>query len=46
MCVGLVADGLGQMAGYAFGAGTAHERLAEFEWHRLKHTPQPNAGPS
>jgi glycosyl transferase family 2 len=46
MCVGLVADGLGQMAGYAFGPGNAHERLAEFEWHRMKHAPQPNADAS
>jgi len=39
--VGLVFDAAGQMAGYAAGAGVAHERLAAFEWHRLKHTPQP-----
>jgi hypothetical protein len=40
MCVGLAFDALGQMIGYAFGGGTAHERLATFEWHRLKHTPR------
>jgi len=39
MCVGLAADGLGQMAGYALGAGDAHARMAEYEWHRLKHAP-------
>ena len=39
LCVGLVADGIGQMFGYASGAGTAHARLAEFEWHRMKHNP-------
>ena len=39
MCVGLLADGLGQMAGYAFGAGNAHARAAEYEWHRMKHAP-------
>ena len=39
MCVGLVADGIGQMAGYALGAGNAHARMAEFEWHRMNHTP-------
>ncbi len=39
MCVGLVADGIGQMAGYAFGAGNAHAKMAEFEWHRMKHAP-------
>ena len=38
--VGLVADGLGQMAGYALGAGNAHARMAEYEWHRMNHTPR------
>jgi hypothetical protein len=38
LCVGLVCDGLGQMAGYAFGAGDAHRKLAGYEWHRMKHT--------
>jgi len=37
LCAGLVMDGIGQMTGYAFGAGDAHERLARFEWHRMKH---------
>jgi hypothetical protein len=41
--VGLIFDALGQMVGYALGAGTAHERLAAFEWHRLKHTPRGEA---
>ena len=40
LCVGLVADGLGQMAGYALGAGNAHARMAEYEWHRMNHTPR------
>ena len=40
ICVGLVADGIGQMAGYALGAGNAHARLASFEWHRMQHSPQ------
>jgi hypothetical protein len=39
LCVGLMLDGIGQMAGYAFGAGDTHARLAEFEWHRMKHVP-------
>jgi hypothetical protein len=43
LCVGLVMDGAGQMAGYAFGAGNAHARLAEFEWHRMKHVPSSSA---
>ena len=37
MCVGLACDALGQMAGYASGPGEAHARLAEYEWHRMKH---------
>jgi predicted dehydrogenase len=37
--IGLVADGIGQMAGYALGAGDAHARMAEYEWHRTNHTP-------
>lgn len=39
MCIGLVADGIGQMTGYALGAGNAHARMAEYEWHRMNHTP-------
>lgn len=39
VCVGLFFDALGQMTGYALGGGAAHQRLAAFEWHRLKHTP-------
>jgi hypothetical protein len=38
--IGLVADGIGQMAGYALGAGDAHARMAEYEWHRTNHTPR------
>lgn len=34
---GLAMDAAGQMAGYAAGAGTAHARLAEYEWHRTQH---------
>jgi hypothetical protein len=37
LCVGLVFDAIGQMLGYAAGAGNAHERMAEYEWHRMKH---------
>ncbi|MDF2775810.1 MAG: hypothetical protein K0S86_5311 [Geminicoccaceae bacterium] len=46
LCVGLMFDALGQMIGYAAGAGTAHELLATFEWHRLKHTPPSDALPA
>ena len=40
LTIGLVLDGIGQMAGYAFGAGDTHARLAAYEWHRMKHTKQ------
>jgi hypothetical protein len=46
VCVGLTFDAVGQMIGYAAGPGTAHERLATFEWHRLKHTPPSDALPA
>jgi hypothetical protein len=35
--VGLSVDAVGQMLGYAVGAGDAHEKMAEYEWHRMKH---------
>ena len=38
LTLGLVLDGIGQMAGYALGAGEAHSKLAAYEWHRMKHT--------
>ena len=38
LCVGLAFDAAGQLAGYAAGAGEAHEKMAEFEWHRMQHT--------
>ena len=41
--VGRRFDAVGQMVGYALGAGTSHEKLAAFEWHRLKHTPRGEA---
>jgi hypothetical protein len=40
IAVGLVIDGAGQASGYAAGAGTAHQRMARYEWHRLQHTPR------
>lgn len=43
LSVGLVFDALGQLAGYVAGAGAAHRKLAEYEWHRLKHTPRGEA---
>ena len=38
LSIGLALDAAGQMAGYAFGAGSVHAKLAEFEWHRMQHT--------
>jgi hypothetical protein len=32
--VGLVIDGCGELAGYAFGGGQAVSRTSEFEFHR------------
>jgi hypothetical protein len=37
LCIGLTMDAAGQCFGYAAGAGAAHERLSEYEWHRMKH---------
>jgi hypothetical protein len=38
LSVGLAIDAVGQMLGYMLGAGDAHEKMAAYEWHRLKHT--------
>jgi hypothetical protein len=37
IAVGLAIDAVGQMVGYAVGAGDAHEKMAAYEWHRMKH---------
>ena len=37
IAVGLTVDAIGQMAGYAIGAGDAHEKMAAYEWHRMNH---------
>lgn len=39
LAIGLLLDGAGQLAGYALGAGSTHEKLAQYEWHRIRHTP-------
>jgi hypothetical protein len=36
MFVGLLVDGLGQMMGYAAGAGDSIEKVAKYEFHRIK----------
>jgi len=33
---GLAIEGLGQMMGYAFGAGNAAEKVAQYEFHRIQ----------
>ncbi|MBI5396308.1 MAG: Gfo/Idh/MocA family oxidoreductase [Verrucomicrobia bacterium] len=43
--IGLLLDGVGQMLGYASGAGDARSRFAAYEFHRLRHVkPGPSAG--
>ena len=37
LCFGLALDGLGQMAGYVTGEGTASEKAFYFEFHRERH---------
>jgi hypothetical protein len=37
IAVVLTVDAIGQMPGYAAGAGDAHEKMAAYEWHRMKH---------
>jgi hypothetical protein len=39
LCLGLAADGLGQLAGYLLGRGNALDRLAAYEFHRFRHVP-------
>jgi hypothetical protein len=36
--VGLLVDGLGQLVGYAAGAGDSIEKVAKYEFHRVKQT--------
>jgi glycosyl transferase family 2 len=37
LAVGLALDALGQMTGYAFGAGESHRKLARYEFRRIDH---------
>jgi GT2 family glycosyltransferase len=37
LVIGLVLDGLGQSVGYAFGAGSAADQVARYEFHRSRH---------
>ena len=46
LCVGLAVDAIGQMMGYATGAGDAYEKMAEFEWHRMQHTRRGASAPA
>ncbi len=43
---GLLADGAGQTLGYVLGAGDSHQKMAAYEWHRLRHTPRGLRGES
>jgi hypothetical protein len=36
LIIGLLLDGLGQMIGYAFGIGTAAEKMLQYEFHRIR----------
>jgi len=40
LLVGLVLDGVGQMAGYLFGAGDAVRNVAFYEFNRFDHVPE------
>ncbi len=37
LLLGLVLDGIGQMLGYAMGAGASKQKLGHYEFHRFKH---------
>jgi hypothetical protein len=37
LIIGLVADALGQLTGYVFGAGDAAQRRVSFELNRYRH---------
>lgn len=37
LVLGLALDGLGQMCGYALGAGHAKQKLTKMEYHRVRH---------
>jgi hypothetical protein len=39
LALGLVFDGLGQMLGYLAGSGDAVARVAQYEFHRVRHIP-------
>ncbi len=41
LCLGLAMDGLGQLVGYAAGAGRSPDRLAGLEFHRVRHLRRP-----
>jgi hypothetical protein len=41
---GLLIEGLGQMMGYAVGAGDSSEKVAKYEFHRVDHDEGVNRG--
>jgi len=38
--IGLLVSALGEMLGYALGAGEAKQKLADLEFHRIRHVPE------
>jgi len=42
LLMGLTLDAVGQALGYAFGAGSAGQKLSSFEFHRDRHAAEPN----
>jgi hypothetical protein len=40
LALGLVLDGVGQMLGYLAGPGDAVARVAQYEFHRVRHIPE------
>jgi membrane protein YqaA with SNARE-associated domain len=45
LLVGLAASAAGEMAGYCLGAGDVKEKLAGFEFHRIRHLAKRNMQP-
>jgi len=42
LLMGLTLDAVGQALGYAFGAGSAGQKLSSFEFHRDRHAAEPS----
>jgi hypothetical protein len=44
LLIGLLASAMGELLGYAAGHGGARPKLAEFEFHRVRHLGPYDAG--